>query len=229
MPLAKINGRLLHFVHIPKTGGSSVSSYLRAKGPVALYSRERIEWSKSTPQHIELATQRALIPEGFADYCFAILRDPFERLLSEYRYRALRRNQAKDLPDHIGPCDKLTVELDWGTEFYGTFDQWVGQILSDQASDPYLCDNHVRPQADFIGKTATVFLLEDGLEKVFTWIDNITDTERVSIDLDRNASSQFAIQMLDATRRMISDFYLEDFLLIEKLKVAEELQFETLS
>lgn len=42
MPLSKINGKLLHFVHIPKTGGSCITSYLRAKGPVALYSREGV-------------------------------------------------------------------------------------------------------------------------------------------------------------------------------------------
>lgn len=228
MPLAKINGRLLHFIHIPKTGGSSVSSYLRAKGPVALYSRERVEWSRSTPQHIELATQSVLIPDGFADHTFAILRDPFDRLLSEYRYRALRRNHANDLPDRIGPCDKLTVEFDWEAEFHGTFDQWVERIFSGQASDPYLCDNHVRPQADFIGRTAKVFLFDDGLEPVFTWIDHITDTERALVNLDRNASSKFAIHMLDATRKMISEYYRGDFLLVKKARVARTSIFASL-
>ncbi|MFT7134448.1 sulfotransferase family 2 domain-containing protein [Sulfitobacter sp.] len=225
MPLAKINGRLLHFIHIPKTGGSAVSSYLRAKGPMALYSRERVDWSKSTPQHIELATQNVLIPDGFADHCFAILRDPFDRLLSEYRYRALRRNQVENLPDSIGPSDKLTVEFDWDAAFHGTFDEWVREIFSGQASDPYLCDNHVRPQADFIGRAATVFLFEDGLEQVFNWIDHVTDTERAAVKLDRNASSQFAIEMLDTTRKMISTYYHEDFLLIEKTKAARASKF----
>lgn len=195
---------------------------------MALYSRERVEWSKSTPQHIEYATHHVLIPDGFADQCFAILRDPFDRLLSEYRYRALRRNHAKDLPDHIGPDDKLTVEFDWETEFHGTFDQWVRKIFADQASDPYLCDNHVRPQADFVGSKAKVFLFEDGLEQVFCWIDHVTDTGRASVKLDRNASSQFTIQMLDDTRKMILEYYREDFLLINKVKAAQTSIYEPL-
>lgn len=217
MPLARINGILLHFIHIPKTGGSSVSSYLRAKGPLALYSRERVEWSKSTPQHIEAHTQNTLLPEGFADHAFAILRDPIDRLLSEYRYRATRRNMPCHLPDRMGPGDRLTVEFDWGTEFHGTFDEWVEQIFNGQALDPYLCDNHVRPQADFIGRDAKVFLFENGLKQVFDWIDTSTNTHRTLVKLDRNASSPFAIDMLGETREMIMTFYREDFDTIKRI------------
>lgn len=228
MPLAKINGRLIHFIHIPKTGGSCITSYLRAKGPVALYSREPVKWSKSTPQHLEAATQRILLPDGFSDHSFAILRDPFDRLLSEYRYRATRQNCPLDLPDRITPSDELTVEFDWGTVFHGTFDQWVKRILSGQISDPYLCDNHVRPQAEFIPPNAKTFLFEDGLEQVFTWIDQVTDTERALVPLDRNISSKFSIQMLEETRRMISDFYHKDFLLIRRIQTARSAELEKL-
>jgi hypothetical protein len=110
VPLSKINGQLLHFVQIPKTGGSCIKSYLRAKGPAARYSRDPVEWSKTTPQHLDAARQRVLLPEGFYDHSFAILRNPFERLLSEYRYRAMRRNHANNIPDHLTASDALTME-----------------------------------------------------------------------------------------------------------------------
>ena len=211
MPLARINGRLLHFIHIPKTGGSCVSSYLRAKGSLALYSRGRVDSSRTTPQHMERASHSILIPEGFADHSFAILRDPMDRLLSEYRYRALRRNRSCDLPTYIGPDDELTVEFDWDTEFHGSFDQWVATIFAGHSSDPYICDNHVRPQADFIFEHAQLFMFKDGLGDVFDWIDKVTGTQRQVMGLDHNASPQFAIHMRDETRRMILEFYSEDY------------------
>lgn len=226
MPISKINGKLLHFVHIPKTGGSSITSYLRAKGPVALYSREQIEWSKSTPQHVEAATQSVLLPEGFCDHRFYILRDPFERLLSEYRYRATRRNQAADLPDQISPGDKLTVELDWGKDFYGTFDEWVRIVFSGQAIDPYLCDNHIRPQNEFAHPNSKIFLFEDGLDQVLDWIDQVTQTDRAIVSLDRNSSSKFSIQMLEDTRELITRFYHEDFSMIQRIKCDKTLDLD---
>jgi hypothetical protein len=226
MPLSKINGKLLHFVHIPKTGGSCITSYLRAKGPVALYSREALDWSRTTPQHIETATQRVLLPEGFCDHRFCILRDPFERVLSEYRYRATRRNKADDLPDHIGPGDKLTVELDWTKEFCGTFDEWVQKIFSDQVIDPYLSDNHVRPQTEFTAPDLKMFLFEDGLEQVLSWIDRITNTKRATVPLDHNSSCKFSIQMLEKTRALIEDFYRKDFQFLERVKEDRMLALE---
>lgn len=226
MPLSKINGKLLHFVHIPKTGGSCITSYLRAKGPVALYSREAVEWSKTTPQHMDAATQRVLLPQGFCDHRFCILRNPFERVLSEYRYRATRKNKGNDLPDHIGPQDSLTVELDWATEFRGTFDEWVRKIFSEQIIDPYLCDNHIRPQIEFTVPGLKMFLFEDGLEQVFNWIDQITRTKRSVVPLDRNSSSQFSIHMLEETRDLIENFYREDFQLLQRIRDEKVLTLE---
>ncbi|SFH34775.1 sulfotransferase family 2 domain-containing protein [Sulfitobacter dubius] len=220
MPLLKINDKLLHFVHIPKTGGSCITSYLRAKGPLALYSREPVEWSKTTPQHMEAATQRMILPYGFCDHRFCILRDPFERLLSEYRYRATRINPPEALPEHIVPGDTLTVELDWGKEFCGTFDAWVAKVFADQIDDPYLSDNHIRPQAEFTGPDVKIFLFEEGLEQVFRWVDHITQTDRAIVPLDRNSSVKFSIQMLEQTRESIESFYQEDLQLIHQIKAA---------
>lgn len=218
MPLAKINGKILHFVHIPKTGGSCVTSYLRAKGKVALYSREQVLWSRTTPQHMEFETRNVMVPEGFSDGTFAILRDPLERILSEFRYRATRRNGRQEAQADISTSDELAIELDWNQEFHGTFDQWVKLVFSEQRKNPYMCDNHIRPQTEFVSSNTTIFMFDDGLDPVLDWIDRVTNTPRASVALDRNESVKFSIEMHDQTRQMIAEFYAGDYAFIEKIK-----------
>lgn len=122
-----------------------------------------------------------LLPEGFCDHRFCILLNPFERVLSEYRYRATRRNPVHDLLDHIAPGDRLTVELDWASEFCGTFDEWLEKIFAEQVIDPYHSDNHIRPQAEFARPDLKMFLFEDGLEHVFSWSDQVTYSKRAMV------------------------------------------------
>ncbi|MBT8408046.1 MAG: sulfotransferase family protein, partial [Alphaproteobacteria bacterium] len=64
-----------------------MKEYLLKKGPMALFNRTPLPWARTTPQHIEGATHRILIPEGFCDAAFMVVRDPVERLISEFRYR----------------------------------------------------------------------------------------------------------------------------------------------
>lgn len=218
MPLARINHRLLHFVHVPKTGGASITDYMRKKGKVALYSREELAWAQSTPQHLEYEISRMLIPQGFADTSFSIVRDPLERLLSEFRYRATRLGSKYPLPKELTANDAIKVELDWNKEFEGTFDDWVALVFDMCAESPNACDNHIRPQIDFIGPEMKVFLFERGLQKVYNWIDQITATPAVLTPLDRNESEKIDIEVSNSTRVKINNFYERDYDLLKKLK-----------
>ncbi|MEB8387847.1 sulfotransferase family 2 domain-containing protein [Rhodobacteraceae bacterium KMM 6894] len=218
MPLARINNRLLHFVHIPKTGGAGTTDYMRKKGKVALYSREQLTWARTTPQHLEFDATRALIPEGFADASFAIVRDPLARLLSEYRYRATRHNNQYTDYGHLSAVDGLKVELDWNEVFQGTFDEWVNVVFDRCIDVPHVCDNHIRPQTDFVGPNMKVFLFEKGLQKVYRWIDKFTDTPVIQTSLDWNESRKFNIDVSNKTKTKIEKFYDSDYSLIDALK-----------
>lgn len=218
MPLAKINGKLLHFVHIPKTGGSSVTSYLRAKGDVGMYSRRPIGWSRTTPQHMEYQTSKVLVPDGFSDATFTVLRDPLQRLVSEFRYRATRYNSTVGNNKQRYSGGALTVELDWNETYSGTFEEWIDVVFEKYQRDPYTCDNHIRPQTDFIGRNITAFLLEDGLEQVFRWIDNITGTKRQVTTLDSNRSANIGVQVSDRTRTIVKEFYSLDYEFISEIR-----------
>lgn len=218
MPLARINNRLLHLVHIPKTGGAGVTDYMRKKGDVALYSREQLAWAQSTPQHLEFDVSRALIPEGFADELFAIMRDPLARLLSEYRYRVTRHSSQNPVLGRLAFSEGMKVELDWNEEFQGTFEEWVDLVFMRYKEDPRVCDNHIRPQIDFIGSNMKVFLFERGLQKVYRWIDKIADTQEVFTPLDRNESKKFDIEISDETNIKIRKLYEDDYSLINALR-----------
>ncbi len=218
MPLARINNRLLHLVHIPKTGGASITDYMRKKGEVALYSREQLTWAQSTPQHLEFDVSRTLLPEGFADASFAIVRDPLARLLSEYRYRATRHSNQNTAPWHLTASEGMKIELDWNEEFQGTFDEWVSLVFDRCMEVPHVCDNHIRPQTDFIGPNMKIFIFERGLQKVYRWIDKFTDTCEILTPLDWNESRKFDVEISSKTKAKIGKFYESDYSFISTLK-----------
>jgi len=92
------------YVHIPKTAGNSVN---RALG---------VEWQ----DHKDLSRYASeLSPEAFASYYkFAIVRNPWERILSDYNYQR-RKSRAS----------KLFVYSDSGEK--RRFGDWVSTALAD--------------------------------------------------------------------------------------------------
>ncbi len=85
MPLF-LNHRVV-FLHIPKTGGTSVCRSLRDHGDAPLYSDESYTGPGHSPQH---STYRELVklnmvPQGFR--VMAVVRNPYDRFVSEYNWR----------------------------------------------------------------------------------------------------------------------------------------------
>lgn len=215
MPLVRINSYLLHFVHVPKTGGSSIKSYLAEKGKVALYCWPPVEWGRTSPQHMDSAAHSAMVPNGFCDASFIVFRDPVERMVSEFRYRAARGSTALGL-EHAR-CD--TVEWIDGAILTGSFDRWVDIVLNLYKSDPFLYDNHIRPQSEFWCEGLTLFFFEDGIERVFDWIDQTCDLpERAIAPKAANRSPRIPVEMSDRTRRRIEAFYAADYALFLRLR-----------
>lgn len=207
MPIARINARLLHFVHVPKTGGSSVKEYLMKKGPMAFFNRAPLPWARTTPQHIESATHRILIPEGFCDAAFMVVRDPVARLLSEFRYRTEAA---------VGD-GRYRVDLGNGLRFTGTFDGWAHTVLDMVAEDAWACDNHMRPQSDFWREDVQVFVFEAGLGLVFEWIDQVTGTPP-GARFHENKGNRVQIDMSEEVRARVEAFYAADLEFIEQAR-----------
>ena len=145
MPFIEYDGKRILFVHIPKTGGTSVERWLETLGPLRLHAIGTPLPMRVTPQHLRHTDIEMMLGEDYFDYAFATVRNPFTRLESEYRMQAT-----------------LAEEGFWGKA--PKFGYWLETALGRMARDPHADDNHLRPQWEFLGDAVEVFRLEDGLD-----------------------------------------------------------------
>ncbi|MDC3011323.1 sulfotransferase family protein [Synechococcus sp. AH-736-G21] len=136
------------FIHIPKTGGGSVEHFFKKInfGVKYLQTKDapntlKLSCYKCSPQHMHAALLEMIFNIHSFDYVFTLVRHPFNRLLSEYKW-----NIAKNKLSRNGIND-----------FY---------INSRRlyANNPYALDNHLRPQIEFITEKTRIFKLEDGID-----------------------------------------------------------------
>lgn len=107
------------FVHVPKTGGTSIQKFLKiAKQPSSLWGSEkeiRIFFNnrKYALQHVPAAYIKYMYPEMFEEYFkFGFVRNPYDRVLSEYRWQHRKDEYLnQDINDP-------TYFLKWIKEFY---------------------------------------------------------------------------------------------------------------
>lgn len=191
------------FLHIPKTGGSAFLDLAQAMNwrvemTIRGMSATRLSALVCAPQHFHWSIlQQVVHPDGF-DRILAITRHPFSRLVSEHRWQ---RTQ------------KLTT-LDLRT--------WVEDSLEGYAKDPFVHDNHIRPQSQFIPDTRPesmrIFKLEDrGVARAGRELGQLTAGKARGNLLHRlpvtgRSSSVLALpEVLEDLRDDIVGLYAEDF------------------
>jgi hypothetical protein len=149
VPIYRGHGLTLLFLHVPKTGGSSIEVLLRRAGfSEGLWSnRQRDARHGVYPQHLTAADLVARLPGETIDLAFLVCRNPVARLASERAYRdRLRRDRGRPaLPG---------------------YDEWAGRVLTKALRNRKRFDNHLRPQVDYLLPSATVYRFEDGLDSV---------------------------------------------------------------
>lgn len=186
MPLARINGKILLFVHIPKSGGSSIETYLQEKGPLGFKLKGRKGWCKTVPQHVHAELYKPMFPDGFVDETFTVFRDPIQRILSEFRYRSDR------------------------SEVRQPFSTWLQKSFEAYEKNPYALDNHLRPQVEYLRRGVKVFRFEDGLDNVFRYIDDCTQTGHLPAPIWEKKSKSAKPELSDADMAMLTEFYAKD-------------------
>jgi hypothetical protein len=190
MPLYRFRDKLIFFVHIPKTGGSTVEELLVSYGAKqALKFHKRLGYSNSTPQHMHAAVYRKLIPKSFYDYALALVRNPYARLASEYKWRS--KLSGGQLP---------------------SFDQWILESLASLEESPYLYDNHMRRQSEFVSPSVEIFRLEDGIEKPIKAAIDALGIEPPAVEIHHaKKSTPEPLVLKGPAREAVVAYYAADF------------------
>ncbi|GAA5075681.1 sulfotransferase family protein [Roseibacterium beibuensis] len=193
MPAFHIGEKRILFIHIPKSGGTSINAWLTSLSEQSLYQKHRPKAFPCVPQHFHGALLDTLFAPGFFDYSFCVTRNPYARILSEYNYRITRPK----LKNRILPKP--------------SFDRWLSTAFAGFARDPYMHSNHIRPQHEFLIDGTEVFKLEDGLDTLRAKLAELTG---IALDAEvprKNPSIKSVTTISEDAAEKIYRFYETDF------------------
>jgi hypothetical protein len=197
MPLYLNEEQAVTFFHIPKTAGTTIESWLEDSGKYQqlLFSQYKLEDILVTPQHLGYETVSKLtngVKRPFS-YKFAIVRNPFDRLVSEFFYRI-----------KLG-----SISLGENPELL--FSSWLIHNLTKYKKKPEVLDNHLRPQTYYVNHDVEVFKFEDGIQNV---LDIVGAKLGIKSDIEvksKKVGEKKSIYWTDAAINMVLDIYSEDF------------------
>lgn len=193
MPIIQLNDKYVLFIHIPKTGGASIEQAFRNFGKVSMFdARHNNPNFHCSPQHFHLAPLKRLLPFDLFLYKFTIVRNPFSRLVSEYRMR---------FGNKFLKGDSIPA-----------FDQWVESIFLEYKKNNWLYDNHIRPQTEFINNTLVIFRFEEGIPSIIEKLHLQINLPLPEKSLPhRQKSILVPVSLSTETVAAIVEFYNEDF------------------
>ena len=206
MPILRHNGKVIHFAHVPKCAGTAVTRYITNRiGPVAFWDSQflsvphRQRWTKSSPQHVPLAAFERLFPPGFFDARFAVVRHPVDRMAAVYLFQTEKEG---------------SVSAEIG------FEDWLRALADLPAEKPFIYDNHARAMVDFVPGDAVIFKMEDGMERIQSWIDQTLglapdpahpQIPRINTRYRRLGGRLPEFEISAEARALIADLYARDF------------------
>lgn len=202
MPILRKDGRNILFIHVPKTGGTTIEKVFQNSGYRALYLDSKVgrgsvnSLRQCSPQHLHAKILQQTFRIQNFDFIFMLSRDPIARFKSEYVWR----NRKKDFA-----LDERSVE-NWGMKSFQNF-----------TTDPYIYDNHIRPQIDFHIPGAFIHRLEDGLGTIVKELnqrfDCQLDTEipRLYDSKVRTGYSSKDVVLSQRMEQGIKEMYRDDF------------------
>ncbi|GAA1990915.1 hypothetical protein GCM10009718_30800 [Isoptericola halotolerans] len=208
MPIFTKDGRGVLFIHVPKTGGSSIEKHFVGAGWKMSYHDGRIgkgtvnDYRRTTPQHMHAAMLRQNFRLGRFDAVFMVVREPVARFRSEYAWR----NGSEMRPG--------AAEVDTSAD---AVDAWADKVLDRYGRNPYVLGNHLRPQVEFHVDRAKVFWFEDGLDRAITVLNQDYDLGLPS-GIGRARTSEKAsgvpsgdVEVSRRLERRLKKFYAKDY------------------
>jgi hypothetical protein len=187
MPVFQTDVGQILFIHVPKTGGSSLYECLSQFHQHSPWTNSPLPGEPCTPQHYH----RALLEHQFGSsdltWSFMVVRHPADRLVSEYCWQMRNR--------------MVAVPFGW----------WLRDVLSRMAADRYCFDNHLRPQHEFHCLGADVFRFEDGLDMAIKRMSRLTGIDYTPHLKHRKKRRPRLVRIGKSERALIEDTYRQDY------------------
>jgi hypothetical protein len=205
----------LLFIHIPKTGGTSVEHFFSMCKPESLWfdrwDRDRdkflydhkytleLEMKKEyEPQHYSYGILKKLIPDINKYYTFSFVRHPYTRLLSEYFWSLgmICEKESDFQPDHFH---------EWVCQFFTKID------FSHKETQTFFLDGRI----DFIGRFEH---LEEDMSKLLQQLcqfnpvfKKFTD-QQLPLTNQSGKSKEKLVHLISMeTKELIQSVYQDDF------------------
>jgi hypothetical protein len=186
------------FLHIPKTGGTTIENWLETVygGTPLFLSKHKTEDIQSTPQHFGYKTLIQLLGSmnDSVLFKFAIVRNPYHRLESEFFYRIEQR------------------ELNLGRDPERFFSSWVCDFLIKAKACPAILDNHLRPQTFYHGNDVNVFKFEDGFDNIITRLADLLEVKPPSSIDSKKVGKKKTVLWSNKAIKIMNEVYRADFL-----------------
>lgn len=189
MPVAVVNGKVILFAHVPKTGGSSVERYFIECGVLLLKNSRAPNGFSCNLQHLHAEPLSAIIEVEKLDYSFMITRHPVARIASEYRYQMRKKNW---LRDRLG------------------FSQWLAYAMARRALNPWHRDNHFRPQYEFELPGMEIFRFEHGIDACIKFVAERLDLPVSAQSIRENSSPVCHFRFTADDLTLIERVYAQD-------------------
>lgn len=194
MPFIEHNGKRLLFIHVPKTGGGALEEWMESIGTLHFHTVGIPNALRCTPQHLRMSDFRNLFGDSFFTNAVMVVRNPYDRIESEYLMRA-----------HLA-----------GGGFWKrspSFSQWLEQVLEATSKNMYHLDNHIRPQWHFHGSKTEVFKFEQGLLPVAARMAEYLDVERPEAlpIVHKVERPDLKVTWDDVDRNRVAEFFAKDF------------------
>ena len=183
MPIFKLpNKKVVLFIHIPKSGGTSVEQQFRRTGcEEFLFNSKADPYFKCSSQHLHRDSIEQLIDLTKIDYIFTVVRNPVSRIISEYKFRSNQKLASQGI------------------------DQWYSAIQKQYKTNPFINDNHIRPSHEFIVNQCKIFKLEDGLEQLFQTLGKKLSFAKLGTTKTQHAMTSKQVMEQRQDKNMTSD------------------------
>ena len=192
MPIFEKDGRRVAFIHIPKAAGSSVEYMFKSNGWTMSFYKQTFDGYTISDQHQTYRDLKKRIPDLDELKSFAITREPFSRVVSEWGYQTNRISSSKL-----------------------SFRDFVRHLECSLKVDKRYWDNHYRPQTDFIdGAIDVVIKMEDireGLPKFLRESGIMDDPKIPHVNRLMKRRKKPELAMNQETRERIVRVYEKDY------------------